>query len=66
MKAEDVPETLLKPLKRRAKQSTKEDFDLEEEMKDVIENQIEFYNRYKTKSRFRQEFLDMMFEQYLT
>ena len=65
MNPEDIPETLLKTLKRRAKQSTKEEFDLEEEIKDIVENQIAFYNRYKTKSRFRQEFSDMMFKQYL-
>ena len=65
MQVENIPETIKNPLTRRAKESSREDFDMEEEVKEIVENQIDFYNKFKRNKKFREKFSEMMFEQYL-
>ena len=61
---EQIPEGLKKSLIRRAKRSTKkEDFDIEKEILDIINNNLELYN-HLTKDRVFDKFSDMMFKRY--
>ena len=59
---EEIPETMKKGLIRKVKNTDREDFDLEEAMQDICNNQIEFYNHFKNNDRFRKKFSEMMFD----
>jgi len=61
----DLPETMEKALARKIKNTDREDFDIEEAMEDIINNQVEFLNHFTGKDRFREKFSEMMFERYL-
>ena len=58
---EEMPETMKNGLIRKARNSNKEDFDLEEAIKDICDGQIEFYNHFKSNDKFREKFSEMMF-----
>ena len=61
----DLPETMEKGLARKVKNTDREDFDIEEAMEDIVNNQVEFLNRFISNDRFREKFSEMMFERYL-
>ena len=59
---EEIPETMKKGLIRKVKNTDREDFDLEEAMQDICNNQVEFVNHFTNNDRFREKFSEMMFD----
>jgi len=62
---EEMPESIRGAIEKRMEGKSREEIaevNIEEMLRDIIENQIDLFNKFKTNERFNKEFTDAMFK----